>query len=145
MVDLRGGSKCGDGDRFWLGQPRTNVGRYADDLSHSIGFERFRARQFGIQHYCTVGLNTKGVNDEALAERVMKILPGLCKEDVVAIGEIGYGDQTALDDKYLRLQIELAKEFERPIISTRHFATRNAALCGPWTCWRNTGSTQHAA
>jgi predicted metal-dependent TIM-barrel fold hydrolase len=35
---------------FWLGQPRTNLGSYADYLSHIIGFERFRAGQFGIRH-----------------------------------------------------------------------------------------------
>ena len=57
------------------------------------------------------------MNDEGLAERVVKILPGfVAKEGVAAIGEVGYGNQTALEDKYLRLQIELAKEFERPIM-----------------------------
>lgn len=107
---------------FWLGQPRTSVGSYADYLSHIIGFERFRAEQFGIRHYCTVGLNSKEANDEALAEAVMAILPGFAaKEGVVAIGEIGYDDQTALEDKYLRLQIELAKELDLPImIHTPH-------------------------
>src|SRR5215211_6344190 len=42
---------------FWLGQPRTSVGTYVDYLSTITGFERFRAGQFGIRHYCTVGLN----------------------------------------------------------------------------------------
>ena len=107
---------------FWLGQPRTNVGSYTDYLSHIIGFERFRAGQFGIRHYCTVGLNSKEANDEALAEAVMAILPGFAaKECVVAIGEIGYDDQTALEDKYLRLQIELAKQLDLPtMIHTPH-------------------------
>ncbi len=102
---------------FWVGQPRTNVGSYADYLSHIIGFERFRAGQFGIRHYCTVGLNSKEANDEALAEAVMAILPAFAlKEGVIAIGEIGYDDQTALEDKYFRLQIELAKDLDLPIM-----------------------------
>jgi uncharacterized protein len=107
---------------FWLGQPRTNVGSYIDYLSHIIGFERFRAGQFGIRHYCTVGLNSKEANNEALAEAVMDILPSfLGKEGVVAVGEIGYDDQTPLEDTYLRAQIELAKEFSLPImIHTPH-------------------------
>ncbi len=107
---------------FWLGQPRTNVGAYIDYLSHIIGFERFRAGQFGIRHYCTIGLNSKEANDEALAEAVMDILPAFAaKEGVVAIGEIGYDDQTALEDKYFRAQIELAKELDLPImIHTPH-------------------------
>ena len=107
---------------FWLGQPRTNVGAYIDYLSHIIGFERFRAGQFGIRHYCTVGLNSKEANDEALAEAVMDILPAFAaKEGVLAIGEIGYDDQTALEDRYFRAQIELAKELDLPImIHTPH-------------------------
>ena len=60
---------------FWLGQPRTNVGSYVDYLSTIVGFERFRAGQFGIRHYCTIGLNPKEANNEELAEAVMEILP----------------------------------------------------------------------
>ena len=44
---------------FWLGQPRTNVGSYIDYFSLISGFERFRAGQFGIRHYCTIGLNRR--------------------------------------------------------------------------------------
>src|SRR5436309_2712656 len=43
------------------------------------------------------------------------------KDGAVAIGEIGYDEQTPLEDKYLRLQIELAKELDLPImIHTPH-------------------------
>src|SRR5688572_2131552 len=49
---------------FWLGQPRTHVGSYIDYLSMICGFERFRAGQFGLRHYCTVGLNPKEANNE---------------------------------------------------------------------------------
>ena len=107
---------------FWVGQPRTHVGTYIDYLSAIIGFERFRAGQFGIRHYCTVGLNSKEANNEALAEDVMEILPRFAlKEGVVAIGEIGYDEQTELEDKYFRLQLELAKELELPVmIHTPH-------------------------
>ncbi len=98
---------------FWLGQPRTNVGTYIDYLSSIVGWERFRASQFGIRHYCTIGLNSKEANNEALAEAVMDILPRyLSKEGVVAVGEIGYDDQTAIEDKYYRAQLALAKEYD---------------------------------
>ena len=52
---------------FWLGQPRTHVGTYIDYLASIVGFERFRAGQFGIRHYCTIGLNSKEANNEELA------------------------------------------------------------------------------
>jgi predicted metal-dependent TIM-barrel fold hydrolase len=98
---------------FWLGQPRTQVGTYIDYLSSLVGWERFRAAQFGIHHYCTIGLNSKEANNEALAEQVLEILPRyLVKEGVVAVGEIGYDDQTPVEDKYYRAQLALAKEFD---------------------------------
>ena len=107
---------------FWVGQPRTHVGSYEDYLSHIIGFERFRAGQFGIRHYCTVGLNSKEANNEALAEEVMDILPRFAtKEGVVAIGEIGYDEQSELEDRYFRAQLELARELDLPVmIHTPH-------------------------
>ncbi|HSG75938.1 MAG TPA: TatD family hydrolase [Burkholderiales bacterium] len=107
---------------FWIGQPRTNVGSYLDYLSSIVGFERFRASQFGIRHYCTIGLNSKEANNEALAEGVMELIPRFAlKEGVVAIGEIGYDEQSALEDKYFRLQLELAKKLDLPVmIHTPH-------------------------
>ena len=102
---------------FWLGQPRTNIGSFQDYFSSLIGWERFRASQFGIQHYCTMGLNSKEANNEALAEQVMELLPLYAgKEGVVAIGEIGYDDMTPAEDKYFRLQLELAKELDMVVM-----------------------------
>ncbi|MBX2823603.1 MAG: TatD family hydrolase [Gammaproteobacteria bacterium] len=107
---------------FWIGQPRTHVATYMDYLSSIVGFERFRAGQFGIRHYCTIGLNSKEANNEELAEAVMEILPRFAlKEGVVAIGEIGYDEQTDLEDRYFRQQLELAKELDLPVmIHTPH-------------------------
>ena len=107
---------------FWLGQPRTSADTYKDYLSSLVGWERFRASQFGIKHYCTIGLNSKEANNEVIADAVMDLLPlYACKEGVVAIGEIGYDDMTTAEDKYFRLQLELAKEVDLPVmIHTPH-------------------------
>ncbi|WP_234735588.1 TatD family hydrolase [Tellurirhabdus bombi] len=107
---------------FWLGQPRTGVDTFRDYYSSLIGWERFRASQFGIRHYCTIGLNSKESNNEALAEQVMEILPlFLYKEGVVGVGEIGFDDQTPAEEKYYRAQLELAKEAALPVqIHTPH-------------------------
>jgi hypothetical protein len=115
---------------FWLGQPRTNVGSFIDYFSLISGFERFRAGQFGIRHYCTIGLNPKEANNEALAEAVIDALPRfLAREGVVAMGELGYDEQTAAEDKALRAQIDLAMEFELPImIHTPHRDKRAGTL-----------------
>ncbi|GHA79362.1 TatD family hydrolase [Pontibacter akesuensis] len=107
---------------FWLGQPRTEAGSFKDYFSSLVGWERFRASQFGIKHYCTIGLNSKEANNEALAEQVMELLPlFVCKEGVVGVGEIGYDDQTPTEDKYFRAQLELAKEVNMPVqVHTPH-------------------------
>ncbi|MEO6290016.1 MAG: TatD family hydrolase [Ginsengibacter sp.] len=107
---------------FWLGQARTGVDTFKDYYSSLIGWERFRASQFGIKHYCTIGLNSREANNEALAAQVMEILPlFIYKEGVVGVGEIGFDDQTTLEEKYYRLQLELAKEAALPVqIHTPH-------------------------
>lgn len=107
---------------FWVGQPRTGIDTFRDYYSSLIGWERFRASQFGIKHYCTIGLNSREANNEALAEQVMEILPlFIYKEGVVGVGEIGFDDQTPAEEKYYRLQLELAKEAGLPVqIHTPH-------------------------
>ncbi|MFP4091321.1 MAG: TatD family hydrolase [Cyclobacteriaceae bacterium] len=107
---------------FWLGQPRTKVGSFQDYFNSLVGFERFRASQFGIRHYCTIGLNSREANNEPLAEQVMELLPlYIGKEGVVAVGEIGYDDQTPAEDKYFRQQLDLAREVNMPVmIHTPH-------------------------
>lgn len=119
---------------FWLGQPRTNVGSCIDYSAMISGFERFRAGQFGIRHYCTIGLNPKEANNEVLAEAVLDALPRFpVKEGVVAMGELGYDEQTPVEDEALRIQIELAKECALPIMIHTHIATSVQARCERWT------------
>lgn len=107
---------------FWLGQARTGLDTFRDYYSSLIGWERFRSSQFGIKHYCTIGLNSREANNEELAEQVIEMLPlFIYKEGVVGIGEIGFDDQTAAEEKYYRLQLELAKEAGLPVqIHTPH-------------------------
>lgn len=107
---------------FWVGQPRTGLSSFKDYYSSLVGWERFRSSQFGIKHYCTMGLNSREANNEPLAEQVMEILPlFIYKEGVVGIGEIGFDDQTPAEEKYYRLQLELAKEARLPVqIHTPH-------------------------
>jgi len=107
---------------FWLGQPRTGPDSFRDYYSSLIGWERFRASQFGIMHYCTIGLNSREANNEKLAAQVMEMLPlFIYKEGVVGIGEIGFDDQTPAEEKYYRMQLELAKEANLPVqIHTPH-------------------------
>ena len=102
---------------FWLGQPRTNVGSFIDYFNSLLGWERFRASQFGIRHFCTIGLNPKEANNPKLSEEVLSLLPRyLQKDGVVAVGEIGYDDQTDAEEHVFASQLELAMEMDLPVL-----------------------------
>jgi predicted metal-dependent TIM-barrel fold hydrolase len=102
---------------FWVGQPRNHVGTFEDYFLSLLGWERFRASQFGIRHFCTMALNPKEANNPAVAEGVLALLPRYLEKDgVVAVGEIGYDDQTDAEDRIFRRQVELAREYQLPIL-----------------------------
>src|SRR4051794_37788618 len=52
----------------WLGQPRTHVGTVEDYFASLLGWERFRASQFGVRHVCVLDLDPKEANDPVLAK-----------------------------------------------------------------------------
>ena len=106
---------------FWLGQPRTTVGSFTDYFDALVGWERFRAAQFGIAHHCTIALNPKEANDPRCAE-VLDVLPRyLAKDGVVAVGEVGFDSMTVDEEKAFVRQLELAVEFELPaMVHTPH-------------------------
>ncbi|HVK22300.1 MAG TPA: TatD family hydrolase [Actinokineospora sp.] len=106
---------------FWLGQPRTSVGSFVDYFDALIGWERFRAAQFGIKHHCTIALNPKEANDPRCAE-VLDLLPRyLAKDGVVAVGEIGYDSMTPEEDHAFSAQLQLAIEHGLPaLVHTPH-------------------------
>lgn len=102
---------------FWVGQPRNHVGTFEDYFLSLLGWERFRASQFGIRHFCTMALNPKEANNPAVADGVLALLPRYLEKDgVVAVGEIGYDDQTDAEDRIFRRQVELAREYQLPIL-----------------------------
>jgi hypothetical protein len=107
---------------FWLGQPRTHAGTFGDYFASLVGWERFRARQFGIAHFSTIALNPKEANDERLAADVLAMIPRwLEKDGVVGVGEIGYDDVTDLEEKAFAAQLEMAKERALPaLVHTPH-------------------------
>ena len=102
---------------FWLGQPRTHVGTFEDYFLSLVGWERFRANQFGIHHFCTLAMNPREANDPALVEGVLALLPGYLEKDgVVAVGEIGYDDLTPAEDRCFAAQLELARVHQLPAL-----------------------------
>jgi predicted metal-dependent TIM-barrel fold hydrolase len=102
---------------FWQGQSRTHVGTFIDYFDLLLGFERYRASQYGIRHFCTMGLNPKEANDDRVNQAVLDILPRyLAKDGVVAVGEVGFDDQTPTEEKFFRAQVALGLEQGLPIL-----------------------------
>jgi predicted metal-dependent TIM-barrel fold hydrolase len=106
---------------FWLGQPRTNVGSFTDYFDSLIGWEPYRASQFGVRHHCTIALNPKEANDPR-CRGVLDVLPRyLVKDGVVAVGEIGYDSMTPEEDEAFAAQLALAVEHDLPaLVHTPH-------------------------
>jgi predicted metal-dependent TIM-barrel fold hydrolase len=106
---------------FWLGQPRTNVGAFTDYFDSLVGWEPYRAGQFGIRHHCAIALNPKEANDPRCRE-VLDLLPRyLAKDGVVAVGEIGYDSMTQEEDKAFAEQLALAADHDLPaLVHTPH-------------------------
>ncbi|MFG1721577.1 TatD family hydrolase [Micromonospora chalcea] len=106
---------------FWLGQPRTSVDSFVDYFDSLIGWEPFRAGQFGVRHHATVALNPKEANDPR-CRPVLDLLPRyLDKDGVVAVGEIGYDAMTPAEDAALAGQLALAVAYDLPaLVHTPH-------------------------
>ncbi|GAA1886598.1 TatD family hydrolase [Asanoa iriomotensis] len=106
---------------FWLGQPRTSVGSFTDYFDALVGWEPFRASQFGIRHHATIALNPKEANDPRCAG-VLDVLPRYLEKDrVVAVGEIGYDSMTAEEETAFAAQLQLAIAHELPaLVHTPH-------------------------
>lgn len=102
---------------FWLGQPRTHVGSFEDYFLSLLGWERFRASQFGIRHFCTIALNPKEANNAEIAKGVIDLMPRYLEKDgVVAVGEIGFDEMSEAEEDCFRQQVELARAFELPLL-----------------------------
>ncbi|ALO12030.1 putative metal-dependent hydrolase [Streptomyces venezuelae] len=106
---------------FWLGQPRTSPASFLDYFDSLLGWEPFRAAQYGIAHHCALALNPKEANDPRCTP-VLDALPRyLAKDGVVAVGEIGYDSLTPAEDTALVAQLQLAADHDLPaLVHTPH-------------------------
>ena len=109
---------------FWLGQPRTHVGSFEDYFLALLGWERFRAAQFGIRHLCTMGLNPKEANNSRVADGVMELLRLTSRKTAVVAGR-GWIRRCNAGGRRLRRANQLAKEADCRSDSPPH-ATRRA-------------------
>ncbi|MEU5974426.1 TatD family hydrolase [Streptomyces sp. NPDC047315] len=106
---------------FWLGQPRTSPQSFVDYFDALLGWEPYRAAQYGIAHHCTIALNPKEANDPRCTPILDELPRYLVKDSVVAVGEIGYDSMTPAEDAALAAQLQLAADHGLPaLVHTPH-------------------------
>jgi predicted metal-dependent TIM-barrel fold hydrolase len=106
---------------FWLGQPRTSPESFIDYFDSLLGWEPFRAAQYGIAHHCALALNPKEANDPRCTPVLDQLPRYLLKDGVVAVGEIGYDSMTPAEDHALEQQLQLAADHGLPaLVHTPH-------------------------
>ncbi|GHH88096.1 TatD family hydrolase [Streptomyces capitiformicae] len=106
---------------FWLGQPRTSPASFIDYFDSLLGWEPFRAAQYGIAHHCALALNPKEANDPHCTPVLDHLPRYLLKDQVVAVGEIGYDSMTPAEDLALEHQLQLAADHGLPaLVHTPH-------------------------
>ena len=102
---------------FWLGQERTSSKTLFDYWEYIISFERKRALEFGINHYCAISVNPKEANNVQFANESLEgIEKFLQREGVVALGEIGFDDMTKQEEDVFKRQLMLAEELKMLVI-----------------------------
>ena len=102
---------------FWLGQERTSSKTLVDYWEHLISFERKRATENYINHFCAISVNPKEANNKDLAEGALRVIEKyLQKEGVVALGEIGFDMITNQEENVFRKQLILAEKLKIPVI-----------------------------
>lgn len=102
---------------FWLGQPRTSVGTFVDYWASIRGYEHQRAKAYAIDQYHTISVNPREANDEGLALEALEAMePFLDHERCVAVGEIGYDDITAAEERVMVRQLEMALQRSMPVL-----------------------------
>lgn len=102
---------------FWLGEPRKRAGTFYDYFDHISNFEAERAANYLIDHYCAIAVNPSESNNVELRNEVLKEMPQwLARKSVVAVGEIGFDRITDEEDESIRIQFEIARQADLPVI-----------------------------
>jgi predicted metal-dependent TIM-barrel fold hydrolase len=116
---------------FWMGYDRASVSSFYDYFRQLTEWEPKRASNFGIRHYCFLGINSKEAEKVDFAREVIAVLPEfLDRPNVLGLGEIGLHKCTRneaavlveLVDMALRLQQTMV--FHTPHLEDKYLGTR---------------------
>lgn len=111
---------------FWAGFDRSGVNSFYDYLRQLTEWEPKRSAQYGMQHFCWIGVNAKEAENVALAAEMIAVLPEfLDRPNVLGIGEIGLNKNTRNEVCTLEKLIDLAlRTSEQMLFHTPHLADK---------------------
>lgn len=90
---------------------------YIDDFERLIGPEARRAAHFGLGYGVCLGILPFEAAHAPLAQAVLHALPRFLEIDnVVAVGEIGLGQGSPVEEEVYRRQVRLARQAGLPIV-----------------------------
>jgi len=116
---------------FWMGFDRTGVSSFHDYFRQLTEWEPKRAANYGMQHYCWLGVNAKEAENVSFSREVIAELPKfLTRPNVLGFGEIGLNKNTRNEVATLELLIDLALQtneqmlFHTPHLQDKYQGTR---------------------
>jgi len=116
---------------FWMGYDRSGLNSFYDYFRQLTEWEPKRTANYGIRHYCWMGINAKEAEDVGFAREVIAVLPEfLDRPTVLGIGEVGLHKCTKNEVTTLEALIELALErgeqllFHTPHLEDKYLGTR---------------------
>ncbi len=102
---------------FWAGFDRGSAEAFRDYFSQLIDFERSRAAQYGIQHFCWLCINAKEAENVTLSREVISLIPEfLDRPGVLGIGEIGLNKNTPNETTIFTEQVDFAASRDELIL-----------------------------
>ena len=116
---------------FWMGYDRSGINSFYDYFRQLTEWEPKRAANYGIRHYCWMGINAKEAEDAGFAREVIALLPEfLDRPTCLGVGEIGLHKNTKNEVTTLLELIELALQrneqmlFHTPHLEDKYKGTR---------------------
>lgn len=102
---------------FWAGFDRLYPETFIDYFHQISEFEPTRAADYGIKHYCWVGVNPKEAENPELSHEVLKQMPEFYKKPtVLGVGEIGFHKTTKNEEEIFEAQVEQAIKYDQLIL-----------------------------
>jgi hypothetical protein len=116
------GIRCCVEPAFWLGTPRHHAGTFFDYYELILDYETVRGERFGIDHWACISVNPKEADNAELARETLDGIERFVDHPrCICIGEIGFNNVTANEEKAFVEQLHLAEAKQLPVmIHTPH-------------------------